>query len=135
MRRSLAPSAHPNPNPNPNPNANREQLGAFSLHFWVNYVDLGRSFPPACQGRAPEDPDCGIRLKSTPQELRDRLHAPALLARAAEEVRAFTSRPQAEQVRASVQRQRQPDDAGPESEADPASRRPRIACWVRQPQP
>ena len=60
MRRSLAPSAHPNPNPNPNPNANCEQLGAFSLHFWVNYVDLGRSFPPACQARAPEDPDCGI---------------------------------------------------------------------------
>jgi len=90
------------------------------LHFWVNYVDLGRSFPPACQGRAPEDPDCGIRLKSTPQELRDRLHAPGLLARAAEEVRAF------------VQRQRQPDDAGPEIEADPVSRRPRIACWVRQ---
>ena len=31
-----------------------------------------------------------------------------------------------------MQRQRQQADAGPESEADPASRRPRIACWVRQ---
>jgi hypothetical protein len=95
------------------------QLGAFSLHFWVNYVDLGSSYSFPCQVPGPEDPDCGMRLKSTPQDLQTRLKDPKLLERAAEDVRAF------------VQRERHPVDAGPESDTESESRR-RIACWVRQ---
>ena len=95
------------------------QLGGFSLHFWVNYVDLGNSFP--CQGPSPEDPECGMRLKSTPADLQGRLKDPKLLARAAEDVRAF------------VQREGHPvdDDTGAESDTESEAHR-RIACWVRQ---
>ena len=88
----------------------------------MNYVDLGSSYSFPCQVPGPEDPDCGMRLKSTPQDLQTRLKDPKLLERAAEDVRAF------------VQRERHPVDAGPESDTESESRR-RIACWVRQEDP
>ena len=62
-----------------------------------------------------------MRLKSTPADLQGRLKDPKLLERAAEDVRAF------------VQREGHPVDAGAGAESDTESEaHRRIACWVRQ---